>query len=289
MELAVQRYPNAKNTDPQSGSKLDRHEKLLFLHGMGGTGAIWRPIAANLENEFDILAPDQRGHGASQIPHVSGARTSVGYTPLDYGKDLVDTLGKLAFYPTWVIGHSMGVRSACALAHLKPDWVKGLVLIDLGFSGAAGGGLGDGLAQFLRKLPTRFSSRAEARDFMSRECPDPSIAQYLMAVSMPDPSTVPAGMRFPFDHSALIQTIEAARDSSVSEWVREMGEAGKPILVLRGKKSLVWSHEEFLAEQTRFAKYPSITFEEMEGTGHGLPFEKRIEFIARLRTFVQKS
>jgi len=214
---------------------------------------------------------------------VAGGKEEPGYTPLDYGRDLGETLDRLGFFPVWAVGHSMGVRSACALAHLKPDWVNGLILVDLGFSGPAGGGLGDSLAEFLKKLPLRFSSRAEAREFMARECPDPSIAQYLMAVATPDPS---GGLLFPFDKEALIATIHAARDVSVRAWMQEMGERGKPVLVLRGAESRVWSHEEFEEERRRFAKWPSIRLEEVPGTGHGLPFEKRKEFVERVRRFV---
>lgn len=265
-------------------SAAEPRDRLLFLHGMGGTGALWRPIAAALDDEYDILSPDQRGHGKSRISHAPGSRTCAGYTPLDYGRDLVETLESLAFHPTWVIGHSMGVRSACALSHLKPDWVRGLLLIDLGFSGAAGGGLGEGLAAFVRKLPEKFESRSEARAFMERECPDPSIAQYLMAVSVTRPGV---GITFPFEHAALIETIQAARDVSVREWVKEMGKRGTPILILRGDRSLVWSHEEFEFERQEFAPYSSIRFEEFPEAGHGLPFEKRPEFITRLRKFIR--
>jgi pimeloyl-ACP methyl ester carboxylesterase len=249
---------------------------------MGGTGAIWRPIGAALEDDFDVLAPDQRGHGKSHIAATPGARAAPAYTPLDYGRDLVDTMSAQEFDPAWVVGHSMGVRSACALAHLKPDWVRGLVLVDLGFSGVAGGGLGEDLASFIRILPHRFATREEAREFMRQNCPDPAIAQYLMAVSVQSPQ----GVTFPFDHAALIETIQAARDVSVRGWVEEAGRRGTPVLVLRGAMSLVWSHGEFNEERQRFAAYASIRFEEMAGTGHGLPFEKRAEFVARLREFI---
>jgi pimeloyl-ACP methyl ester carboxylesterase len=179
----------------------------------------------------------------------------------------------------------MGVRSACALAHLRPDGVQGLVLVDLGFSGVAGGGLGEGLASFLRKLPHRFDSRAEAREFMARECPDPSIAQYLMAVSVVNAAD--GSVTFPFDHAALIATITAARDSSVRDWIREAGSRGMPALVLRGERSLVWSKEEFEGEKRALADLPSVRFEEFAGAGHGLPFEKRPEFVARVRKFIE--
>ncbi|MBC7691664.1 MAG: alpha/beta hydrolase [Methylotenera sp.] len=300
MELGYHRYPFKKeelpgktpNISPDAGTqnakRNPKETKLLFLHGMGGTGALWRPVAAALEDDFDILAPDQRGHGRSQVQSVPAGLSShgkgSGFTPLDYGRDLVDTLTALQFHPTWVIGHSMGVRSACALAHLKPEWVQGLLLIDLGFSGPAGGGLGDGLANFLKKLPPRFDSRAQAKEFMAQECPDPSIAQYLMAVSVPEPGT--AGITFPFDRSALIQTIEAARDTSVRKWIEEFGKSGKPVLVLRGALSQVWTHEEFMKEKHHLSGFSSIQFEEVHGASHGLPFEKRLEFVERLRRLV---
>jgi pimeloyl-ACP methyl ester carboxylesterase len=258
--------------------------KILMLHGMGGTGSLWRPIAAGLERDYSILAPDQRGHGGSRIDAIPGGRTPVTYTPLDFGRDLVDTLEKEHFHPTWVLGHSMGVRSACALAHLKPEWVQGLILVDLGFSGVAGGGLGEGLARFIRMLPERFASRDEARTLMTANCPDPAIAQYLMAVSV----RLPDGqIEFPFDHSALIATITAARDTSVSTWVRELAQKNMPILVLRGEKSLVWSRTSFEAERQALAPFPTVVFEEFPGAGHGLPFEKRPEFTSRIQAFIE--
>ncbi len=257
--------------------------KILLLHGMGGTGALWRPIASRLEKHWTLLAPDQRGHGKSQIQD-----TLATYTPEDYGKDLVDTVEKSGFSPCWVIGHSMGVRTACAFAYLKPKWIKGLVLIDLAFTGVAGGGIGDGLGHFLAKLPMKFKSRQNASDFMSHECPDPSISRYLMAVSvqLPPSSSHPGEITFPFDKEALLATIRAARGSSIRPWIESLGQQKIPVLVLRGESSPVWTHEEFEAEKIRCAVFPSLVFEEFPGAGHGLPFEKRIEFIERILQFM---
>ena len=250
--------------------------KIVLLHGMGGTGALWRPVAAALESDFTCLAPDQRGHGGSRIaePH---------YAPLDYGRDVVETMATLRFHPAFLVGHSMGVRTACAAAHLKPSFTRGVVLVDLGLSGVAGGGLGDGLARFLKILPMHFASREDARAFMNANCPDPAIAQYLMAVSLPARDQ---GITFPFDQAALIQTIDAARDFSARTWVRDLASKGMRFLILRGAKSLVWSHEDFAAERELFRDLPAVEFREIEGAGHGLPFEKRAEFVAALKNFI---
>ncbi len=253
---------------------------LLFLHGMGGVGSLWRPIAAGLEDAFEVLAFDQRGHGESRLP--PDPRNPTSYTPLAYGRDVIETLKSLNKTSVWIIGHSMGVRTACAAAHLDPTCVAGLMLIDLGFAGMAGGGLGNGLLQFLKLLPESFDSRNAAREFMDAKCPDPAIGQYLLAVSQVTPEK---RVRFPFDHGALIETIIAARDASVRKWMEAFAIAGKPALVLRGAKSLVWSHADFAAERAHFAQWPQIIFEEFAGAGHGLPFEKRPEFLARLREF----
>lgn len=274
MLLAFQRWnTSAPHQNP---------EKILLLHGMGGTGNLWRPIASSLENQFDVLAVDQRSHGRSRP--VSDTATD--FSPLALAQDVVETLEKLEFYPTWVIGHSMGMRTACGVAWLRPDWTHGVIGIDLGFAGAAGGGLGDRLSNFLSILPMRFASREQARAFMNEKCPDPSMGQYLMAVAS---VSADGSLTFPFDKEGILQILDAARESSVREWLRELGKKGMPILALRGERSTVWSKEEYTQEMRRFADIASVEFQEVPGTGHGLPFENRLEFIRRVTDFIRRT
>ncbi len=263
-------------------SENPNREKLVFLHGLGGTGGLWRPIAAQLENEINLLALDQRGHGKSRGPENSAHFIS-DYSPSSYGQDVIDTLHSLNFHPAWLVGHSMGVRTAVAAAHLKPEWIQGLILIDLGFSGIAGGGLGENLSRFLKLLPPQFDNRGEARKFMDTHCPDASMAQYLMAVSVLDAQ---GQVTFPFDHSALIQTIQSARGTSIREWVQELSVQGIPALILRGERSSVWSHEEFENERQGFTSFPNVIFKEVPNAGHGLPFEQRAVFVSLVREFL---
>jgi pimeloyl-ACP methyl ester carboxylesterase len=277
MELFYHRW-NQPEEIPSSSKKI------ILLHGMGGTGALWRPISATLENEMNVIAPDQRGHGKSQISFGASGQKNVGYTPLDYGQDVIDTIETLEFYSTWILGHSMGVRTAVAAASLKPDWIEGLFLVDLGLSGVAGGGLGDNLAQFLRQLPLSFPTRQDAKAFMEAHCPDPSIAQYLLAVSVKSPDGTTS---FPFDHQALVQTVESARNTSLRTWLMDLGKRGMPILILRGARSLVWSHEEFENEKLLFKEYNSIHFLEIANAGHGLPFEQRAVFLQTILEFMK--
>ncbi|MBC7387106.1 MAG: alpha/beta hydrolase [Cryobacterium sp.] len=282
MILHTFRYPRREATSQKNSetSPATGRPKLLFLHGMGGNGSLWRPVAAALDDDADILAPDQRGHGGSLPP-----ASETGYSPLDYAKDVAETCAAESFSPAWVVGHSMGVRTACGYAKLSPGSVLGLILVDLGFSGLAGGGIGDALKVFLKDLPNHFPTRAAAKEFLAVRCPDPAIAQYLLAVArvhLKDGS-----ITFPFDQSALLKTIEDSRGVAVGPWMEEFArETGKPVYILRGERSEVYVRSDFEADQKRYASLPNIHFLEMAGTGHGMPFEKRLDFVALIRKWV---
>ncbi len=201
----------------------DSLPKLVLLHGMAGTGALWQPIATCLKNTMTLLACDQRGHGeslTSQDPHCS-----LTCTPLDYGQDVIDTLTAAQFHPTWILGHSMGVRSAVAAAHLKPEWIQGLILVDLGFSGLAQGSFGKHLEPFLKILPQTFTSREEAKTFLTTHAPDPSIMKYLLAVSQKDDQD---HVWFPFETTVLIATLQAAYHFSIRPWIENLAQKKCP-------------------------------------------------------------
>ncbi len=286
MELAWKRWNSriltTSNLKASEDSTADA-QRVTFLHGLGGTGALWRPIAADLENDFDVLALDQRGHGKSlAIP-----ATEPGFTPADFGHDVDQTLRALEFYPTWLVGHSMGVRTACATAQLNPAGVRGLILVDLGLSKDSARIVSENLLEFIDELPAVFPTRREARAFLLAKCKDPSIAQYLIAVSQVGAE---GSVSFPFDHEALVKTIHAARDFSAFDAVWGLGASGMPILLLRGAQSLVWEKAEYEREKAQFGEsgaHASVVFEEIEGAGHGLPFEKRREFVERVKRFLE--
>ncbi|MBI2712542.1 MAG: alpha/beta hydrolase [Bdellovibrio sp.] len=271
MELFCHYWPK---TEPDAAPLRTNKARLLLLHGLGGTGSLWRPIAASLEESVQILAPDQRGHGRSQN------RALTSYSPAEFGQDVNETLEKQGFLPTVGVGHSMGARTLVSAAEQRPDYFSALVLVDLGLSGLAGGGFGTGLSKFLALLPSEFETREKAKDFIQKECPDPAIGQYLMAVSVRHPD---GRVNFPFDHQALISTLKGAKTHSIREPLLHLAEKGKEIYILRGAQSRVWTHEEFLQEKTNFQGLSSAHFLEFENAGHGLPFEQRTAFTDLLR------
>ena len=97
-------------------------EPLLLLHGWGGSSLSFMPVAARLEEQFRVLAPDLPGFGFSQNPpHAFGAA--------DYAGVVAGLLVASGFGSVNVVGHSFGGLVATALATSRPDLVKRLVLV----------------------------------------------------------------------------------------------------------------------------------------------------------------
>jgi pimeloyl-ACP methyl ester carboxylesterase len=286
-------YCHRQKTRPKTIK--DERPKIILLHGMGGTGAIWRPIVASLEDHYTLLAPDQRCHGRSLLTSSRELASDSTFGPLSFGQDLVDTLALLHFYPAWVVGHSMGVRSACAFAQLKPAWVKGLILIDLSLTG--GREIPESreanlkLLNFIKELPIEFQSKSEARDYLLKHAPDPSFAQYLIASSLKTEETKKqfCTTRFSFHPLDLVKIIQEAQKAPLLEWVKSSADINKPVLILRGSESTVYSQADFQSEKTSLMSYPLICFKEIKGAGHGLPFEKKAEFLGTLIQWIEKN
>lgn len=96
---------------------------LVLLHGMTDDGTCWARVAHTLEDEFDILMPDARGHGHSD---------SFGdpFTNERLAADVAGILDDLHIRDALVWGHSMGAITAIALLDIRPDLVRGVILED---------------------------------------------------------------------------------------------------------------------------------------------------------------
>lgn len=43
---------------------------MVLLHGLGASGADWDVVAPAFARDYRVIAPDMRGHGASDWPGV---------------------------------------------------------------------------------------------------------------------------------------------------------------------------------------------------------------------------
>lgn len=96
---------------------------LVLLHGLTGSGACWIPLARGLEDEYDVVMPDARGHGSSSTPPD-------GYRYEDYAADVVELVRKLGLAAPVLLGHSMGGMTAAVAASQLGTAIRGVILAD---------------------------------------------------------------------------------------------------------------------------------------------------------------
>lgn len=110
---------NVHDTGPAPGSST-----ILLLHSLGTSAAVWNPIVDALVGAgFRVVRPDMRGHG-----HTAA---SAGPYSIDaLARDALAVLQHLDIDRVAVVGLSIGGLIAQQLAHLAPNRVASLVLMD---------------------------------------------------------------------------------------------------------------------------------------------------------------
>jgi pimeloyl-ACP methyl ester carboxylesterase len=95
---------------------------LILIHGYPLDRTIWNPVAEMLEDEFDMIVPDLRGFGSSDVMEADGSI-------IGYATDLAGLMERLKLRKAHVAGHSMGGYVALAFAREFAAKTSGLALI----------------------------------------------------------------------------------------------------------------------------------------------------------------
>jgi pimeloyl-ACP methyl ester carboxylesterase len=94
---------------------------VVLLHGLMTNGSCWTNLAQGLENDYDVIMPDARGHGNSSAPDN-------GYSYNNLASDVLNLIDILKLDKPMLIGHSMGGMTAALVANKR--CIRGLVLAD---------------------------------------------------------------------------------------------------------------------------------------------------------------
>ncbi len=229
---------------------------LLLAQGYAGTADDWPPdFLAALGRSFSLIAPDNRGMGASELGDPDELTID------SMAADLQALLDALAIDRIPVLGFSMGGFIAQALAARAPERVESLALLstDPGGPGA------------VRARPADWGTLVD-RSGTPREC-----ASRMFSVVFP-PAVAP---RFEREFGELAAAAQAALDPAALAaqeramaqwWATPPDTAGvsdvAPVLIGAGAEDVVIppGNAELLA--TRF---PGATVELFAGAGHAFP------------------
>ncbi|HEY1419272.1 MAG TPA: alpha/beta hydrolase [Candidatus Dormibacteraeota bacterium] len=99
---------------------------VVFLHEGIADSRMWQPQMAAFAREFDVICPDHRGFGQSELPLVE-------WSPIE---DVLALMNELGLKPAHLVGASMGAALAIDFALDHPDRISKLVLVGPGIGGA---------------------------------------------------------------------------------------------------------------------------------------------------------
>jgi esterase len=243
--------------------------RLVFLHGLLGYWANWRGIISAFENDFRILAYDQRGHGRSIKPEH-------GYAPEDYAADLEKILVELAWKQVHIVGHSLGGRNAACFAAKFPQRINKLVIEDIG-PVANPTGL-EYFENLFKKVPTPFRDKKSAKEFLYNNF-NPVLGAYLYSNIE---ETIPGQFDWRFSKSAIMESVRAGR--AHDRW-EEWKKIKASTLLIRGAKSDEISRADYLRLLQENKNFRGV---EISESGHWVHFENPKEFTQTVREFLAK-
>ncbi len=95
---------------------------LVLIHGYPLDHSIWEPLAPFLEHDFDLIIPDLRGFGETDVMEADNSI-------VDYASDIAGLLTHLKIRKAILAGHSMGGYVALAFAREYEQRVAGLAMV----------------------------------------------------------------------------------------------------------------------------------------------------------------
>jgi len=151
--------------------QLGQGDPLVLLHGLFGQADNWHYVTQQLAECFRVFAVDQRNHG--QSPHDD----EMNY-PL-MAVDVENFFVAQKIESAFVIGHSMGGKTAMQFALQFPKRVKKLVVADMAPRAYAPAHDPIFAALLALDLP-RFQTRQQIEDALAPEIPDLTLRRFLL-------------------------------------------------------------------------------------------------------------
>lgn len=255
--LHYQFQPATQNDD-------DNRPLMVFLHGLFGDLNNLGAIARAFNDRFDVLKIDLRNHGRS---FHSG---QISY-PL-MAEDVIRVISHLGRQKVILVGHSMGGKTAMMVAHLAPQLVEKLVVIDIApvlYPLRRHDAIFAGLFAVREAKP---ANRQQAIATMATHIPDVGIQQFMLKSFDPQSPDF-----FRFNLSGLYQHYERVMDwQSVS--------VNLPTLFIRGGLSEYIQPEH---TDTILAQFPQATSFTIASADHWVHAEKPEIVVRAIERFIQ--
>lgn len=238
---------------------------VLCLHGLTRNGRDFEQLALHLSAAgWRVLAPDMRGRGNSDY-----ASDSATYSVPNYVADVQALLEQEAVDRFVAIGTSMGGLITMMLATLAPERIAAAVLNDIG-PVVESDGL-DKIKTYIgqgRSFPTWMHAARALEEVHGQSHPTFETEDWLAMAKRG--MTLCSNGRIAFDYDMKIADpiLDAESDAGAVPpdlWPAYEALAGRPVLVVRGGDSTLFSTDTFAEMKRRIPQATSVT---VPDTGH---------------------
>jgi len=150
---------------------LGEGEPLIVLHGLFGMLDNWLTLSRKFAEHYQVFIIDQRNHGKSPHDEV-----------IDYpsmAEDLYDFMVDHDIPQACFLGHSMGGKTVMQFAHLYPEKVKKLIVVDIAPKRYKGGQEPIFEALFNVDL-NKVDSRSDAEEMLAQTIDEQEIRLFLL-------------------------------------------------------------------------------------------------------------
>lgn len=216
---------------------------VVAIHGAGAHARWWDVLLPRLTTTHRVVAPDLRGHGASDWCEPPS------YLIEDFAADVVAQLDDLAIERAVLLGHSMGGRVCSWIAAHAPQRVAALILLDTRMHGL----------EPQRVAHWRGQSTARGRERKGYESAEAAMATFRLTPN--EPGVAPAVMRQLAEYAVgerdgqwMLRFDRAALDvhgSRIADFLPLLERIECPTLVIRGASSDVLGVDQSAAALAR--------------------------------------
>lgn len=240
----------------------ESHNILLMLHGHMNDARTFSELSSKIK-DWRVIGLDQRGHGWSEhSPETDYSRES-------YMKDILNLiLTELDGQPVTILGHSLGGINAYQFAARYPEFVKAVIVEDIGVEIHAD-------LSFAEKLPERSASLAALRESLVRT--GVKAIHYFSESVFEDEN----GWGFRSDLKGMSISQQHVNGIWWEDWLASTC----PILLIHGKKSFVLDVNQ---AELMVSRRPNTKLEVFEKCGHGVHSEDPNGFYQVMNHFLEE-
>lgn len=245
---------------------------VLLLHGLTGNAWEWDPIAATLADQFQVVALNQRGHGASAW--------ASDYAPSRMVEDIAALIRELQLRHVRIVGHSMGGLNGYLFAAQHPAQIERLVIVDIGPDSLTGEAPIDiqGMAEAAYTDPEEAFREWHEADPRARE---PELRHFITHNLRQEAD---GRWRWRFDAWHLQGWIDAAPDPA-TQWAT-LRNVTCPTLVIHGTESAILSRA---TAQHMVQALPNGRLVEFPESGHDLTVQQPSQLAATVQAFLTEA